>query len=116
VDKIAIHGLRVPALLGVHDWERRVRQIVVLDVEMSVDTRRAASEGRLALAVDYGQVARDIRAHIGERHVDLVETLAEQIAALVLGKFDVKSVRVRITKPRAIPHAAGASIEIERAR
>jgi len=116
VDKVSVHGLRVSALLGVREWERQVRQIVIVDLELGVDTRRAAMEERLDLAVDYGEVARRVRAMIGARHVDLIETLVERVATLVLAEFAVSSVRVRITKPRVIPNADGASVEIERSR
>ena len=116
MDKVSIHGLRVSALLGVRDWERHVRQMVIVDLELGVDIRRAAAEERLDLAVDYGEVARRVRTMIGARHVDLIETLVEQVAALILAEFAVSSVHVRITKPRVIPNADGASVEIERSR
>jgi dihydroneopterin aldolase len=116
VDKVRIHDLRVPAYLGVRDWERHVRQIVVIDLELTVDTRPAAAEDRIERAIDYGAVARRVREHVGGAHTRLIETLADRTATLVLREFAVEAVRVRITKPRVIPDARGASVEIERTR
>jgi 7,8-dihydroneopterin aldolase/epimerase/oxygenase len=116
MDRVRIHELRVPVLLGVRDWERHVRQVVVIDLELGLDTSRAAAEDRLELAVDYGAVARRVREHAESKHTKLIETLADQIAVLILREFRASTVRVRITKPRVIPDAGGASVEIERTR
>ena len=92
VDKVRIHDLRVPALLGVRDWERQVRQIVVIDLELGVDMRGSASEDRLDLTVDYSAVAQRVR----EAWKDVPDVIGGIEASLRrIAHFDYWSEKVR---------------------
>jgi 7,8-dihydroneopterin aldolase/epimerase/oxygenase len=113
-DRLSIEGLRVQAFIGVRDWERRVRQPLVIDLEMRTDAARAAAGDDLADAVDYGAVARRVTEYAGESSFGLIESLAENIAALVRREFGVGWLRVRVRKPRAVPNADVVAVEIER--
>src|SRR5512135_3721593 len=98
MDIIYLHDLRIDTVIGVFDWERRVRQTVILDLEMAVDIRRAAASDNLADTLNYKAVAKRLMEFVGASEFQLVETLAERVAALVLEEFDVPWLRLRVNK------------------
>ena len=116
LDIIFIEALRVETVIGVYDWERRIRQPVVIDLEMGADVAPAAASDDVADALDYKSVSKRVQQFVGESSFFLVETLAERIAALVLDEFSVPWVRVRLNKVGALRGAAGVGIVIERGR
>ena len=116
LDIIFIEALRVEAVIGVYDWERRIRQPVVIDLEMGTDIARAAASDDVADALDYKAVSKRVQQFVGESSFFLVETLTERIAALVLDEFPVPWVRVRLNKVGALRGAAGVGIVVERGR
>jgi 7,8-dihydroneopterin aldolase/epimerase/oxygenase len=115
-DRIFLHGLTAECIIGFIDWERRVRQTVVVDLEMPVDCRRAALSDEVADTLDYKQVAKRVLAFIGSSEFRLVETLAERLARLVLAEFGVEWVRVSLNKPGAIRNSRDVGVVIERTR
>ena len=114
MDRLVIQGLQANTIIGVRAWERRVRQRLVIDLELPTDAARAAARDDVADALDYGTVSRRVVGFVEASAFALIETLAEQIAALVKREFAVNSVRVRLKKPGAIPTADFVAIEIER--
>ena len=116
LDIIFIEALRVETVIGVYDWERRIRQPVVIDLEMGTDIARAAASDDVADALDYKAVSKRVQQFVGESSFFLVETLTERIAALVLDEFPVPWVRVRLNKVGALRGAAGVGIVVERGR
>ena len=116
LDIIFIKALRVETVIGVYDWERRIRQPVVIDLEMGTDITRAAASDDVADALDYKSVSKRVQQFVAESSFLLVETLTERIAALVLDEFAVPWVRVRLNKVGALRGAAGVGIMIERGR
>jgi len=116
MDKLRIIGLAVSALIGVHAWERRVRQPVRIDIEFDTDAAHAAAIDDLDQAHDYGAIARRVTELVGRSDYKLIETLAERIARCVLDEFHLMRVRVVVHKPNAVPTALDTSIEIERTR
>ena len=116
LDIIFIEALRVETVIGVYDWERRIRQPVVIDLEMGTDITRAAASDDVADALDYKSVSKRVQQFVAESSFLLVETLTERIAALVLDEFAVPWVRVRLNKVGALRDAAGVGIMIERGR
>lgn len=115
-DRIFLHGLTAECIIGFIDWERRVRQTVVVDLEMPVDCRRAALTDEVADTLDYKKVAKRVLAFIEGSEFKLVETLAERLAQLVLEEFGVEWVRVSLNKPGAIRNSRDVGVVIERAR
>ena len=103
-------------VIGVYDWERRIRQPVVIDLEMGADVARAAASDEVADTLDYKAVSKRVQQFVGESGFLLVETLAERIAALVLDEFPVPWVRVKLDKPGALRGARGVGVVIERER
>ncbi|MDH4125579.1 MAG: dihydroneopterin aldolase [Gammaproteobacteria bacterium] len=114
MDLIFLNELRVETVIGIWDWERKIRQIVAIDLEMSADIRKAAASDSVKDTLDYKAVAKRIQAFVSGSSFQLVETLAEHIAAIVLNEFSVAWVRVRVNKPGAIRGAKDVGVLIER--
>jgi 7,8-dihydroneopterin aldolase/epimerase/oxygenase len=114
MDKIFLSALTVECIVGIWEWERRVKQTVIIDLEMATDIRRAAASDRIEDTIDYKKVAKRLLAFVGESQFNLVETLAEQIARVVVTEFGVSWVKVRLNKQGAIRGARDVGIEIER--
>ena len=115
-DRIFLHGLTTQCIIGFIDWERRVKQTVVLDIELPVDCRRAAGSDEVADTLDYKKVAKRVLAFIAASEFKLVETLAHRVALLILEEFAVAWVRIALNKPGAIRNSRDVGVVIERAR
>jgi 7,8-dihydroneopterin aldolase/epimerase/oxygenase len=115
-DRIFLHGLSAECIIGFIDWERRVRQTVVLDIELPVDCRHAALSDEVADTLDYKKVAKRVLAFIEASEFKLVETLAHRVALLVLEEFGVAWVRISLNKPGAIRSSRDVGVVIERTR
>lgn len=116
-DRVFIHGLEVTCLVGCRGWERHIPQRLLVDIEMETDTRPAAATDALADALDYAAVAERVTAVVQASTFRLLEALAECVATEVLAVAPrAESVRVRLTKARAVPAAEGVGVEIVRRR
>jgi dihydroneopterin aldolase len=113
-DRIFLRGLAVDCIIGFIDWERRVKQTVVIDLEMSIDCRQAAIRDDVAETLNYKTVAKRLIAFVQESNFNLVETLVERIADLILAEFGVAWVRVTLSKPGAIRGSRDVGVTIER--
>ena len=114
MDIIFLHDMKVETVIGIWEWERKIRQTVSIDLDMSADIRKAAASDSVDDTLNYKSVAKRIQGFVGESSFQLVETLAEKIAAIVLDEFDVVWVRVRVNKPGAIRGAKDVGVLIER--
>ncbi len=115
-DRIFLHGLTAECIIGFIDWERRVRQTVVLDIELPVDCRHAAVRDEVADTLDYKQLAKRVLAFVTASEFRLVETLAHRVALLILAEFAVPWVRIALNKPGAIRNSRDVGVVIERSR
>ena len=118
-DTVFIEGFEVVALIGVHEWERRVRQPLVFDVEIAYDNRPPAASDALADTVDYAEVCALLRRDTEASDCGLLETLLERLAAEILRTFPLaQSVYLRVRKPAAARAlgSAGLGIAIRRTR
>ena len=114
MDTIRIKGLKVEAVIGVHAWERKVPRTLLIDLELATDSARAASKDRLEDALDYDAVSAAVTGHAAASKLNLVETLAEQLAALLRERFKVKWLSLTVHKPGAVAQAQDISVTIER--
>ena len=114
MDTVFIKGLKARATIGVFDWERQIRQHVVLDIAMKTDVAAAARSDSMDDAVDYKEVARRVSELVETSSFQLVESLAEAVAALILKEFGVGWVRIRLGKPFAVRSAQDVGVTIER--
>ncbi len=115
-DRIFLRGLAVDCVIGFIEWERRIKQTVVIDLELPVDCRAAAVRDRVEDTLDYKKVAKRVIAFVEASSFHLVETLAERIAQLILAEFALAWVRVSVNKPGAIRGAREGGVTIERTR
>ncbi len=115
-DTIFLNELVVETTIGIWEWERRIRQKVSIDLEMGADISAAAQTDSIDSTLNYKAVAKKVQQFVGESEFQLVETLAEKIAALILEEFEVPWVRVRASKPKAISGANDVGVLIFRAR
>ncbi|HKC16218.1 MAG TPA: dihydroneopterin aldolase [Steroidobacteraceae bacterium] len=115
-DRLFLRGLECECVIGFIDWERRVRQKVVMDLEFPSDCARAAVSDAVAGAIDYKQVAKRALAFVGDSQFQLIETLAHRLALLLLAEFPLAWVRVTLSKPGAIRHSRDVGVSIERRR
>jgi len=114
MDKIFLHELKVETIIGIWEWERKIRQTVVIDLEMSADIAKAAATDDVADTLNYKSVAKRIQGFVADSSFQLVETLAEKIAGIIREEFDVAWVKVTVHKPGAIRGSRDVGIEIER--
>ena len=114
MDIVYIKQLRTDAVIGVYDWEREIRQELVLDLELASDNRRAAASDAIADAVDYDAISRRVLAYVQGSEFQLIETLAERVAELVLAEFAITWLRLRVGKPGAVAEASDVGVVIER--
>jgi dihydroneopterin aldolase len=116
MDRIFLRELRVETIIGIYDWERETRQVVSIDLEMPVDIRRAAATDDIADTLNYKKVAKRILGYVEASSFQLVETLIERIAEIIITEFDVDWVKVTLSKPGAIRSSRDVGVAIERVR
>lgn len=116
MDIVFIRDLRVDTIVGVYDWERQIKQTLVFDIDMATDIHRAAETDNLQFAVNYHAVSLRVAAYVEAHHTALIETLAEEVAALIRTEFLVPWVRLQLTKPNAVLGAKSVGVIIERGK
>lgn len=116
MDIVFIRDLRIETVIGVYDWEREIRQIVSIDLEMGTDIRPAAVSDHIQDTLDYKAVAKRLIQFIGDSEFQLVETLAQRSADIILNEFNVPWLRLRLSKPGAVTGSQDVGVLIERRR
>jgi len=116
MDKVFIEALEIETVIGIYDWERKVRQPLLFDVEMGFDNRVPAASDAIADTLNYKAVSKRLIAFVSESSFQLVETLAERCAALILEEFGVSHVRIKLSKPGAVRGARAVGVIVERSR
>ncbi len=116
MDIIFLRGLEIETIIGIYEWERELKQTVILDLEMATDIRPAAETDDIEHTVDYKAVAKRLIHFVENSDFYLVETLAEKIAQLLLEEFSVPWVKLTLNKKGAIRGASDVGIIIERGR
>lgn len=115
MDIIFVRGLQIEAIIGIYDFERIRRQPLIFDIEMAANCRAAAATDHIDQALDYKAVTDRVRDFVGGSEFQLIETLAERVADILLNEFRVPWLRLSLTKPAAIPVArGGVGLIIER--
>lgn len=114
LDIVFINKLEVSTVIGVYDWERTIQQCLLIDLKMAWDNQPAARDDDINKALDYAKVSATIASFAASNQFQLVETFAEQLAALLQQQFTIPWLRLTITKPGAVPTAQGVGVEIER--
>ena len=116
MDKVFIEGLEIEALIGIYDWERRIRQTLVFDLEMGFDNRVPAASDDIADTLNYKAVSKRLIDYVSQSDFGLVETLAERCAQIVMDEFGIAWLRLKLSKPGAVRGARAVGVIIERTR
>jgi dihydroneopterin aldolase len=116
MDKIFIRALKAEAVIGILDWERQVKQTVLIDIELSADIRKAALSDSVDDTLNYKRVAKRVLAFVEASKFHLVEALAEHVAMLILEEFGVAWVSIVLSKPGAIRTSRDVGVALERDR
>ena len=114
MDTIFLRDLRIRTIVGIWEWERRMPQVVSIDLDMGTDIRRAAGSDQIGDTLDYKAVTRRIKSFVADSRFNLIETMAEQIGGIIVGEFGVPWVRVAVHKPWAIRGSRDVGVVIER--
>jgi len=114
MDIVYIRDFKLETVIGMFQWERRIKQTLSLDLEMGWDIRAAAASDAIADALDYKAVSQRLKAHVETVHYELVETLAESIWTILREEFQVPWMRLRVSKPGAVRGAQDVGVLIER--
>jgi 7,8-dihydroneopterin aldolase/epimerase/oxygenase len=116
MDIVFIEDLRIDTVIGIYEWERRVRQTLSFDIEMAFDNSVPAASDDIAYTLNYKDVSKRLMAYVSESSFGLVETLAERCAAIIREEFGVQWVRLKLSKPGAVRGAKAVGVCIERGK
>lgn len=114
IDVVSIEGLSVDTIIGVYDWEKEKKQTLTLDIQMSWDNQAAAKSDDLNDALDYALVSEKVTQWVAEKPRQLIETVAEGVASLILNEFGVQNVEVKVSKPGAVLNATNVAVTVRR--
>jgi len=114
MDIVYIRDLEIETVIGIYGWEREVKQVVSLDLDMATDIRKAALSDSIEDTLDYKAVSKRLISFIGESQFQLIETMAEQVTEIVRNEFDVPWLRLRLSKPGAVRGSRDVGVIIER--
>ena len=114
MDIVFINDLRIETIIGIYDWERKVKQTISLDLEMGTDIRKSAATDAIEDTLNYKAVAKRLIAFVEDSEYQLVETLAEKIAEIVLSEFSVPWLKLTVRKPGAVRGSRDVGVIIER--
>ncbi|ERT13454.1 bifunctional dihydroneopterin aldolase/7,8-dihydroneopterin epimerase [Photorhabdus temperata] len=114
MDIVFIEELAVITTIGVYDWEQTIKQKLVFDIEMGWDNKRASSSDNVEHCLDYAKVSEAIINHVENQNFALVERVAEEVADLLLNRFNSPWVRIKVSKPGAVAQARQVGVIIER--
>ena len=116
MDKVFIEALEIDCVIGIYDWERKIRQPVVLDIEMSSDNRKPAASDDIADTLDYKAISKRLIQFVGDSSYGLVEALAEECCRIIIDEFGVAKVRLKLSKPGAVRGARAVGVILVRSR
>jgi dihydroneopterin aldolase len=114
MDMVFLRGLRIETTIGIYDWEKQIKQPVILDLEMGADVAKGAASDRIEDALDYKRVAKRLKEFVAASRFELVETLAERCAALLREEFGISWLRLSVNKIGAVSDATDVGVIIER--
>jgi 7,8-dihydroneopterin aldolase/epimerase/oxygenase len=114
MDIIYLRDLRIDTIIGIYDWERKMKQTIILDLEMGADIRQAASSDNIDDTLNYKAVAKRLMSFVGDSEFELVETLAERITEIIMTEFNVPWCRLSLNKKGAVRGVRDVGVIIER--
>lgn len=114
MDIVFIRDLQIETVIGIYDWERKIKQVISIDLDMATDIKKSAASDDIDDTLNYKAVAKRLIAFVEESHFQLVETLAEKICEIVMSEFQVPWVRLTLHKPGAVSGSKSVGVMIQR--
>ena len=114
MDIIYIKNLRIETIIGIFDWEKKIKQVISIDLDMGNDITQAAKTDNIAHALDYKNITKNLIIFIQNNPRELIETLAEDIAIYLQEEFSIPWLKLRLSKPGALRNSEDVGIIIER--
>lgn len=114
MDIVFIEQLNVITTIGVYDWEQTIRQRLVFDIEMGWDNRKAAASDKVEDCLSYADVSEAIIEKVESERFALVERVAEEVADLLMTRFSIPWIKIKVSKPGAVAAAKQVGVIIER--
>ncbi len=114
MDIVFIRDLQIETVIGIYDWERKIKQVISIDLEMATDIRKSAASDQIDDTLNYKAVAKRLISFVSDSQYQLVETLAEKICEIVMSEFAVPWVRLTLSKPGAVSGSKSVGVMIER--
>ena len=114
MDKVYIEGLRIQTTIGFYQWEKEIKQTLVIDLVMGWNTANAAENDELAKTLDYADISVAVETFANNNPVDLIETLAERLAAYLMTTYQIPWLSLKVGKPGAVHNTSTVAVEIER--
>ena len=116
LDKVFIEALEIECVIGIYDWERKIKQPLSFDIEMDFDNRKPAASDDIADTLDYKAVSKRLIDFVGNSSFGLVETLAERCCAIIIDEFAVSHVRLKLSKLGAVRGAKSVGVILDRSK
>lgn len=114
MDKVFIEALEIECVIGIYDWERKIKQPIMLDIEMAFDNRVPAASDNIEDTLDYKAVSKRLIQFVSESSFGLVERLAEECCKIILEEFKVSHVKLKLSKIGAVRGAKAVGVMLER--
>ena len=116
MDKVFIEALEIECVIGIYEWERKIRQPISLDIEMSFDNRKPAASDNIADTLDYKAISKRLIDFVGNSNYGLVEALAEECCRIIIDEFGVAKVKLKLSKVGAVRGARAVGVILKRGR
>ena len=114
MDIVFIHDLQIETVIGIYDWERKIRQTISLDIEMATDISKAAKSDDIADTLSYKSGAKRLIEFVEQSEYELVESLAEEVCNIIRNEFAVPWVKLTLHKPGAVRGSKSVGVIIQR--
>lgn len=114
MDKVYIEGLRIQTTIGFYEWEKQIKQTLIIDLALGWDISKAAVNDELDKTLDYAKISEDVERFANANPVDLIETLAERLAAYLMKTYHIPWLILKVGKPGAVHNTTTVGVEIER--
>jgi len=114
LDIVFIEDLRIDTIIGIYDWERKIKQTISLDIEMAADNTKPAASENIDDALNYKAVAKRMITFTEDSQFQLVETLAERLIEIIMTDFNVPWCRLKLSKLGAVTGSRSVGVIIER--
>lgn len=112
MDCLQIEGLRVETHIGIHAWEKKIKQILLFDIEIPLDFDKIADN--IEQTIDYDALCQHVTTFVETHAFNLIETVAHEVIASIQNTFHIQALTLRVSKPHAISNAKNISVQVKK--